>query len=249
MANKQLQSETTNASEATDILQKTLSFLVNSNSEETFKNMLEEANQLAESFGCDKNFNVETEGRLKKRKMFFDEDKDEEQATNPETKFKLNFFFVVLEKSISSVKERFRCFKEIVSPFEFLINLETIKSMTDEDLKMHCHKIDSVLTDGDSKDIDGDDLYFELKSFVNNSDQSVNPKSALKYISDRNLHEIYPNLCICLKKFLTLPVTVASGERTFSKLKLIKNYLRSTMSQERLNGLAIISINMKFQIT
>lgn len=42
--------------------------------------------------------------------------------------------------------------------------------------------------------------------------------------------------------FLTNPVSVASGERSFSKLKIIKNYLRNSMSQERLNGLAIISI-------
>ena len=41
---------------------------------------------------------------------------------------------------------------------------------------------------------------------------------------------------------LTVPVTVASAERSFSKLKLIKSYLRSTMSQERLSGLGIISI-------
>jgi hypothetical protein len=43
-------------------------------------------------------------------------------------------------------------------------------------------------------------------------------------------------------KNLTIPVTVASAEKTFSKLKLIKSYLRSTMSQERLSGLAILSI-------
>ena len=36
-----------------------------------------------------------------------------------------------------------------------------------------------------------------------------------------------------------LPVTVASAERSFSKLKLLKNYLRSTTSQERLNDLAM----------
>jgi hypothetical protein len=40
----------------------------------------------------------------------------------------------------------------------------------------------------------------------------------------------------------TIPVTVASDERSFSKLKLLKNYLRSSMSQERLNGLATLCI-------
>ncbi|TMW83814.1 hypothetical protein EJD97_000681 [Solanum chilense] len=41
---------------------------------------------------------------------------------------------------------------------------------------------------------------------------------------------------------LTIPVTVASAERSFSKLKITKSYLRSTMSQERSSGLAILSI-------
>jgi len=37
---------------------------------------------------------------------------------------------------------------------------------------------------------------------------------------------------------LTLPI----NERSFSKLKLIKIYLRSAMGQERLSNLAILSI-------
>ena len=37
-------------------------------------------------------------------------------------------------------------------------------------------------------------------------------------------------------------MSVASCERSFSKLKLIKSYLRSTMGQSRLSDLAILSI-------
>ena len=41
---------------------------------------------------------------------------------------------------------------------------------------------------------------------------------------------------------LTILVTIASAEQSFSKLKLLKSYTHSTMKQERLNGLAIISL-------
>ena len=63
------------------------------------------------------------------------------------------------------------------------------------------------------------------------------------FLCEKNLEELYPNLWIALRTDVTLPVTVASAERSFSKLKIIKNYLRSSMSQEHLSGLAIMSIN------
>lgn len=52
----------------------------------------------------------------------------------------------------------------------------------------------------------------------------------------------FPNATIAYRILLTIPVTVASAERSFSKLKLLKSYLRSTMTQERLSGLALIAI-------
>ena len=53
---------------------------------------------------------------------------------------------------------------------------------------------------------------------------------------------LYPNASIAYKILLTIPVTVTLVKRSFSKLKLLKSYLRSTMSQERLNELVILSI-------
>lgn len=56
----------------------------------------------------------------------------------------------------------------------------------------------------------------------------------------------FNNCRTALRIFLTLPVSVATNERSFSKLKLIKNYLRSTMSQARLSNLATLSIEYEY---
>jgi hypothetical protein len=41
---------------------------------------------------------------------------------------------------------------------------------------------------------------------------------------------------------VTVPSTTASAERSFPALKRIKTYQRSTQNEERLSGLAILSI-------
>ena len=54
--------------------------------------------------------------------------------------------------------------------------------------------------------------------------------------------ELFPKVCISLRIFLTIPATVASAERLFSKLKLVKNYLRSAISQIRFVDLARLNV-------
>ena len=68
------------------------------------------------------------------------------------------------------------------------------------------------------------------------------PLDVLNAIMNFGMHSAFVNVCTAIRIFLTLPVAAASAERSFSKLKLIKNYLRSTISQERLGGLAVMSI-------
>lgn len=55
------------------------------------------------------------------------------------------------------------------------------------------------------------------------------------------LKDIFPNIYEALSIALTLPVSSASPERSFSKLKLIKTRLRSTMGEERLESLMMMS--------
>ena len=73
----------------------------------------------------------------------------------------------------------------------------------------------------------------------------INENSPINVLNYIKRLEYFPNACIFFRILLTIPVAIASAERSFSKLKLIKSYLKSTMSQERLSGLAILSIKMK----
>jgi hypothetical protein len=54
--------------------------------------------------------------------------------------------------------------------------------------------------------------------------------------------ERYRNVIKLMKITLTLPFTSTSAERAFSKLRLIKSRLRSTMKQERLESLMLMSV-------
>jgi len=44
-----------------------------------------------------------------------------------------------------------------------------------------------------------------------------------------------------LTLFLCLPVTTCTAERSFSSLRRLKTYLRSTMTQKRLNHIAFLN--------
>ena len=51
--------------------------------------------------------------------------------------------------------------------------------------------------------------------------------------------EVAKLLCV----FLTIPVTTSTAERSFSALRRLKTYLRSTMTQVRLNNVMIVHIH------
>ena len=95
--------------------------------------------------------------------------------------------------------------------------------------------------------VDKEDLKDEIKRLARILQSSKtclnNSKSVLDFIVEWKLDESVPLLYSSLKLFLTIAVYVASCERSFSKLKLIKkNYLRTTMGQSRLSDLGLLSI-------
>ena len=51
-----------------------------------------------------------------------------------------------------------------------------------------------------------------------------------------------------LSLYLTIPMTTATAERSFSALRRLKNYLRTTMTQQRLNHIILLHNSQSEQI-
>ncbi|XP_071058707.1 zinc finger MYM-type protein 1-like [Pseudochaenichthys georgianus] len=67
----------------------------------------------------------------------------------------------------------------------------------------------------------------------------------LQFFVDNNLQETFTETVSLLKVLVTTPMATAEAERCFSTLKRIKTFLRNSMTQDRLNALAMLSIEKK----
>lgn len=181
--------------------------------------------------------------RRRKIRRQFEYECQDEPISDPKEKYRIEFFNVLLDQAIMSMNARFEQMKEHFHFFGFLHDFKTIATMSQKDLMKHCTDLGTILTDASSSDIDPVDFCNELGVFCTLVPSgNASARHALEFINQNNLNDTFPNVAIALRIALTNPITVASGERSFSKLKLIKNYLRTSMTQERLNHLAMLSI-------
>lgn len=172
----------------------------------------------------------------------------EEPISDPESNFKINFYYYLLDTAISKLDERFELLNENNMSFSFLQNINNWKNFNSEKKRMLCLNLQQKLSNGSESDIDGEDLFNELEILPTFVDDYTTPLNILNYLLSNSLVSAFPNLSTALRIYLTLPVTVGHSERSFSKLKLVKNYLRSAISQTRLTNLSIISIEHETRI-
>lgn len=147
------------------------------------------------------------------------------------------------------MKTRFQRLQDLDKRFGFLLDTQNLiitgDGIDDDVLKQKC--LDTAQSY--NTDIDGKELYTEIIDcrmlFRTRTDSDpghvLTALHLLSFIASYG-NDVFPNLRICLQIMLTVAVSVASCERSFSKLKLILTYLRSSMGQDRLSNLSVLSI-------
>lgn len=135
---------------------------------------------------------------------------------------------------IGALSERIANFTD---DFSFLSNFNTLKSASKLDLRNNCQNPEQKLSHHEAK------LGIELYNVINMLIHFINtitintPFGVLSNMNKYDLNADFPNKTIVLRIMVSLPVTVASGEQSFSELKLTKNYILTIMGQGGLASL------------
>ena len=145
----------------------------------------------------------------------------DEPAVNAETRFKNNAYFAIYDRLIVEFQDRFSDFENSVKKFSCLLpkHLGEIS---------HFRQLANIY----SKDVDIDSAvaeYSQFSSLVNETQEIKNKldyatvQELLEFLKSNNLNSAYPNVVILYRILGTISVSRAGAERSFSRLKLIKN--------------------------
>ena len=158
---------------------------------------------------------------------------------NDEVSYYRQIYFDALDYIINSIKDRFE-----QPDYQIYVNLENLllKAAYEEDFEHECIQVVTFY----KGDFNANRLRLHLQIFGNkcrklDSKNLSSITAMLRSIPDASqsvIEEVY----VLVNLILVMPATNSSSERSFSMLKLIKTYLRSTMGQTRLNHLMIQSI-------
>ena len=177
--------------------------------------------------------------RNRKAKRFYDELSTDERLNDPEEAFKVTIFYATVDTALVQLKRRFVGQRMITSLFSCLFPQHMVQLKSPQ-LETAAGEIVREYPDF------SDELVSEYRSFVNEFRREISERRSVVDVIQLMLESCvcssFPQVYKVLVLFATIPVTVASAERSFSKLKLIKTYLRSKMAQEKLAGLTILSI-------
>ncbi|CAI6359595.1 unnamed protein product [Macrosiphum euphorbiae] len=118
-------------------------------------------------------------------------------------------------------------FTELISGITLPTKLHSIETETSENML--------------SMDLDDESSDDEISIEEISKNDGPTALEIMHLLPTYDLKLAFPNLYLAYQGLCTMPASSASAERSFSKVKLIKTRLRSTMGQSRLESLLILS--------
>ena len=148
-------------------------------------------------------------------------------------------YFEAIDLAVASIKDRFD-----QPGYAIYRNLEEllIKGAAGSDFSEHLREVSAVY-----HELDASQLKLQLSNlatYFQDNSITVSLEECLKYLRSLSpaAKDFYSEVCNVARLILVMPASNAVSERSFSVMRRIKSYLRSTMGQARLNHVMVLNI-------
>jgi len=180
---------------------------------------------------------MSTVARTRKRTRHFDEVQGTAVVLQGRDKFRIETFLVIVNQLQAALRSRINAYADVRKVFQVVTDF---KDLSNDEIR----QLALTMSDTYSSDLQSDAFPDEMVQFVEftKSRGCSTPADMAMLIHTHDLHSTFPNVSIALRIFMCLMVSNCSGERSFSKMALIKNKLRSTMTDKRLSALELLSV-------
>ena len=232
---KSLQNETIELKVAINLLKSLSEFL--KSQRDLFDEYEEKASRIVDETQYSDKLN-----RVRKRKRHDDDSGAEEVVLLGKDKFRIETYIPILDSLSAELNRRVQAYDKIELLFGFLVEFP---SKSDDELRLATETFRENYPD--DVDIDFQEEMVHFKYFaaqLEDRGDTIPASQSYELISENMVQSTFPNVLTALRIYRCmrcLMITNATGERTFSKLKILKNCHRASMMQERLNSLAIMA--------
>ena len=235
-----LQSKQIDLGAAVSSIQATLSVLKRYRTDTKFHECFETAKSLADMLGVDIPTMLST--RRKRVSQRLDHMwQTEHQHETIESRYRAEFYFQVLDSMIEQIEQRFsQETQNLLVSFSYLQPEKLLKRGEEQESESSLQHLAEFYGMNGSALKTEYSLFKEARRDCLQICKTV--LDVLQVLHQTGLHRVYVELYQLYRLFVTLPVTTASCERNFSKLTIVKNKLRSTTAQERLENLMILFV-------
>lgn len=144
----------------------------------------------------------------------------------------------MLDSIITSIENRFD--ENMIGDILLMEKLFLTKEFLNENELKQLSKQYSISYD----DLKGEQRLYKTKM----TNQQATMEETTTFILKNHFNVALPVMNQLFKILWTIPANTCSCERSFSSLKRIKTHLRNTTGQDRLSGLALLSIEREFEI-
>lgn len=227
--NKILQSRSTNVSGMLDVVKSCLSNLTVLRTKEEFTKIFHRAEDLIDQFGLDE---ITIPRARKIPKKLDDGNSEHYNCSYPEEKFRVVYF-----KAIDTASQQMRSYFESddINEYKLLAGI-----------LLEGSSIAQICTN--YPEIDCSALEREIMFFRNQfANQYSSMDDCRKLFSNMvpEVKRMFPQVEILLRLLLLSPASSCEAERTFSALRRLKTWLRSTMTQNRLNSVMMCHVHQE----